>query len=269
MRQPLVIGNWKMHGNLAKNQMLLASLVEHLCDLQQVDIAICLPFPYLYQAQQFLSGTNIHWGAQNVSQFEEGAFTGSISAEMVADFGCSYAIIGHSERRALSHESYTSAANRFKQLLKVGITPVFCVGETYAEREAGLADTVVSKQMHAVLDDLGPECLELAEKLNAVFAYEPVWAIGTGKNATPEQAQKMHGFMRNLIAERNPAFASQARILYGGSVTPANAAEIFAMPDIDGGLIGRCALDAEAFRQICEAAVRSVGAAAQSAGLKT
>lgn len=272
MRQPLVIGNWKMHGNLAKNQMLLASLVERLRDLQQVDIAICLPFPYLYQAQQFLSGTNIHWGAQNVSQFEEGAFTGSISAEMVADFGCSYAIIGHSERRALSHESYASAANRFKQLLKVGITPVFCVGETYAEREAGLADTVVSKQMHAVLDDLGSEYLDLAEKLNAVFAYEPVWAIGTGKNATPEQAQKMHGFMRNLVAERNQAFASQARILYGGSVNPGNAAEIFAMPDIDGGLIGRCSLDADAFRLICQAAAHTAHSAAvpaQSAGTKT
>jgi triosephosphate isomerase len=269
MRQPLVIGNWKMHGNLAKNQMLLASLVDRLRDLQQIDVAVCLPFPYLYQAQQYLSGTNIHWGAQNVSQFGEGAFTGSISAEMVADFACSYAIIGHSERRALSHESYASAANRFKQLLEVGITPVFCVGETYAEREAGLADTVVSKQMHAVLDDFGPECLELAGKLNAVFAYEPVWAIGTGRNATPEQAQKMHGFMRNLIAECNRGFAVQARILYGGSVSPANAAELFAMPDIDGGLIGRCSLNAEAFRQICEAAVRSVGAQNQSAGLKT
>lgn len=258
MRQALVIGNWKMHGNLAKNQALLLSLIDRVGDLQQVDIAVCLPFPYLYQAQQFLSGTNIQWGAQNVSQFEEGAFTGSISAEMVADFGCSYAIIGHSERRALSHESYTSAANRFKQLLKVGITPVFCVGETFAEREAGLADTVVSKQMEAVLDDLGPEYLDLTENLNAVFAYEPVWAIGTGKNATPEQAQKMHGFMRNLIAERNQDFALQARILYGGSVNPGNAAEIFAMPDIDGGLIGRCSLDAEAFMLICQAAVQSM-----------
>ncbi len=256
MRQPLVIGNWKMHGNLAKNQVLLTSLVDHLRDLQQVEVAICVPFPYLYQAKQLLSGTNVYWGAQNVSQFEEGAFTGSISAEMVADFGCRFAIIGHSERRALSHESYKSAANRFMQLLKAGVTPVFCVGETYAEREAGLAGTVVSKQMHAVLDDLGTGFLDLAEKLDAVFAYEPVWAIGTGKNASPEQAQEMHFFIRNLIAERNQAFAAQARILYGGSVNPDNAAEIFAMPDIDGGLIGRCSLDAEGFRKICEAAVQ-------------
>lgn len=258
MRQALVIGNWKMHGNLAKNQVLLAGLVSSLHDVQHVEVAICVPFPYLYQAQQLLSGTNIHWGAQNVSQFEEGAFTGSISAEMVADFGCSFAIIGHSERRALSHESYKSAANRFKQLLKVGLTPVFCVGETYAEREAGQAETVVSNQMHAVLDDLGEGYLDLAEKLDAVFAYEPVWAIGTGRNATPEQAQEMHAFMRNLIAERNQDFALQARILYGGSVNASNAAEIFAMPDIDGGLIGRCSLDAEAFRQICQAAAQSM-----------
>lgn len=257
MRQPLVIGNWKMHGNLEKNQVLLTNLVEQLRGLQQVDVAICVPFPYLYQAKQLLAGTNVHWGAQNVSQFAEGAFTGSISAEMVADFACKFAIIGHSERRALSHESYRSAANRFMQLLEVGVCPVFCVGETYAEREAGLAETVVSKQMHAVLDDLGDAYLQLAEELNAVFAYEPVWAIGTGKNASPEQAQEMHIFIRGLIAERNPTFAAQARILYGGSVNVDNAAELFAMPDIDGGLIGRCSLDAAGFSQICEAAINA------------
>lgn len=260
MRKPLVIGNWKMHGNLMKNQLLLTSLVSHLHDLQHVDVAICVPFPYLYQAKQLLSGTNVYWGAQNVSQFEEGAFTGSISAEMVADFGCRFAIIGHSERRALSHESYKSAANRFMQLLKAGVTPVFCVGETYAEREAGLAESVVSRQMQAVLEDLGESYLDTAEKLDAVFAYEPVWAIGTGKNASPEQAQELHAFIRNLIAERNAQFAEQARILYGGSVNASNAAEIFAMPDIDGGLIGRCSLDAESFRKICEAAAQSTEA---------
>lgn len=257
MRQPLVIGNWKMHGNLAKNQTLLTSLVEQLSGLQQLEVAICVPFPYLYQAKELLTGTSLHWGAQNVSQFAEGAFTGSISAEMVADFACKFAIIGHSERRALSHESYKSAANRFMQLLKVGVSPVFCVGETYAEREAGLAESVVSKQMHAVLDDLGDDYLQLAEKLDAVFAYEPVWAIGTGKNASPEQAQEMHTFIRELIAERKPGFAAQARILYGGSVNVENADDLFAMPDIDGGLIGRCSLDAVGFRQICEAAINT------------
>ncbi|CAG1003885.1 triosephosphate isomerase (TIM) [Methylophilaceae bacterium] len=245
-----------MHGNLAKNQALLTSLIANLHGLQRVDVAICVPFPYLYQAQLLLTGTNIYWGAQNVSQFEEGAFTGSISAQMIADFNCRFAIIGHSERRALSHESYTSAANRFMQLLKARVTPVFCVGETYAEREAGSAEAIVGKQMHAVLDDMGEEWLAQAIELEAVFSYEPVWAIGTGKNATPGQAQDMHAFIRSLIAERDPDFAARARILYGGSVNASNAAEIFSMPDIDGGLIGRCSLDAEGFRQICEAAAQ-------------
>lgn len=258
MRKPLVIGNWKMHGRLAQNRQLQTSLLDALRELRGVDIAVCLPFTYLYQAQQLLSGSNIRWGAQNVSQFGEGAFTGSISAGMVADFDCAYAIIGHSERRALSHESDLSAANRFRQTLQAGVTPVFCVGETYAEREAGHAGQVVSKQMHAVLDGLSTENLQQAAALDAVFAYEPVWAIGTGRNATPQQAQRMHALMRGLIAERHAALAGRTRILYGGSVTPANAAEIFDMPDIDGGLIGRCSLDAQAFRQICQAAASSV-----------
>jgi triosephosphate isomerase len=274
MRKPLVIGNWKMHGRLAQNRLLLTALLDALRDLRAVDIAVCLPFTYLYQAQQLLGSSNIRWGAQNVSQFDEGAFTGSISAGMVADFDCAYAIIGHSERRALSHESNLSAANRFRQTLQAGITPVFCVGETYAEREAGHAEQVVGKQMRAVLDGLAAENSQQAAELNAVFAYEPVWAIGTGRNATQQQAQRMHALMRGLIAERHADFARQARILYGGSVTPANATEIFAMPDIDGGLVGRCSLDAQAFCQICQAAAVSLAfdnttTAIQGAGLKT
>jgi triosephosphate isomerase (TIM) len=251
MRRPLVIGNWKMHGNLVKNQALLTRMVPMFNHLKQVDIAVCLPFTYLFQAQMMLAGTSIAWGSQNVSQFEEGAYTGSISAMMVRDFQCRYAIIGHSERRALSHESYKSAANRFMQLLNAGVTPVFCVGETDAEKQSGMAETIVSRQMHAVLDALEGEWLVEAIRLNAVFAYEPVWAIGTGLNATPEQAQQMHMLMRDLIARRDAEFAENARILYGGSVNPDNAAEIFAMPDIDGGLIGRCSLDAEQFHKIC------------------
>ncbi len=251
-----------MHGNLARNQMLLASLTFGLRDLQQVDIAICVPFPYLCQARLLLSGTNISWGAQNVSQFEEGAFTGSISAEMVADFECRFAIIGHSERRALSHESYKSAANRFIQSLHAGVTPVFCVGETEAEHDAGMAKSVVGKQMRALLDSLGVENLALAAKLGAVFAYEPVWAIGTGKHASPAEAQDMHVFIRHLLAEHAPEFAAAARILYGGSVNAGNAAGIFAMPDIDGGLVGRSSLDADGFRQICQAAQQRMRASA-------
>ena len=262
MRTPLVIGNWKMHGNLARNQLLLASLTFVLRDLHQVDIAICLPFPYLGQAQLLLSGTNIAWGAQNVSQFEEGAFTGSISAGMVADFQCSFAIIGHSERRALSHESDQSAANRFVQSLHAAVTPVFCVGETGAERDAGLAKSVVGKQMRTLLDSLGAENLALAGRLGAVFSYEPVWAIGTGKHASPAEAQEMHAFIRNLIATRAPELAATSRILYGGSVNADNAAHIFAMPDIDGGLVGRSSLDADSFRQVCEAAQQRMRASA-------
>ena len=251
-----------MHGNLARNQMLLASLTFGLRDLQQVDIAICVPFPYLGQAQMLLSGTNIAWGAQNVSQFAEGAFTGSISAEMVADFQCRFAIIGHSERRALSHESYQSAANRFLQTLHAGVTPVFCVGETAAERDAGLAKSVVGRQMQTLLDSLGADNLALAAGLGAVFAYEPVWAIGTGKHASPAEAQEMHAFIRHLLAEHAPEFAAAARILYGGSVNAGNAAGIFAMPDIDGGLVGRSSLDADGFRQICQAAQQRMRASA-------
>lgn len=265
VRRPLVIGNWKMHGRLEQNRELLTELMTVLQDLDEVDIAVCLPFTYLYQAQQLLCGSNIRWGAQNVSQFEEGAFTGSISAGMVADFGCTFAIIGHSERRALSHESDRSAANRFHRSLKAGVTPVFCVGETYVEREAGQAEQVVGKQVSTLLDSLSKQEMEQAVALGAVFAYEPVWAIGTGRNALPQQAQQMHALIRALIAERHGDFARQARILYGGSVTPANAAELFAMPDIDGGLIGRCSLDAQAFRQIC----RSAAASAVSASVVT
>lgn len=254
MRRKLVIGNWKMHGSLARNEALIASLIAGLRDLKNADYAVCVPHPYLFQAQQLLQGTNIAWGGQNVSQFEEGAYTGGVSAHMLKDFGCTYAIIGHSERRALIHETNKSAAASFGAALKAGLTPIFCVGETLEEHKAGLARKVVEQQMNAIIATLGMEGFSRAVQQRAVLAYEPVWAIGTGNTAMPEQAQAMHVFIRSAIAELDADVASRVRILYGGSVNPSNAAQLFVMPDIDGGLIGRCSLNADDFIEICRAA---------------
>lgn len=253
MRRKLVVGNWKMHGTLAKNQALMTALVALTRDMKGADFALCVPYPYLFQAQSLLSGSTIAWGAQNISKYDEGAYTASISAEMVADFGATFAIIGHSERRAASHESNESAAARFAQAVRAGITPIFCVGETAAERNAGLAEMIVKNQMRAILK-LGPEILRLAKQQKAVIAYEPVWAIGASKTAAPSEAEHMHALIRESVAEFDAGFAEEIRILYGGSVTPENAADLFAMPGVDGGLIGRASLDANAFSKICETA---------------
>jgi triosephosphate isomerase len=254
MRRKLVVGNWKMHGSLAGNKVLIASLIAGLRDEKNADFAVCVPYPYLFQAQALLKGSNIAWGGQNVSPFETGAYTGGVSARMLTDFDCTYAIIGHSERRVLIHESNTSAAASFGAALKAGLTPIFCVGETLEEREAGVTETVVESQLIAILNTLGAQVFSEAVQQRAVLAYEPVWAIGTGKTATPEQAQAVHAFIRNRIAERDFGVAARVRILYGGSVNPSNASQLFAMPDIDGVLIGRCSLDADDFTEICRAA---------------
>ena len=254
MRRKLVVGNWKMHGSLAKNEALISSLIAGLRDLENADFAVCVPHPYLFQAQQLLQGTNIAWGGQNVSQYEQGAYTGGVSAHMLRDFGCTYAIIGHSERRALIHETNKSAAASFGAALKAGLTPIFCVGETLEEHKAGLAQKVVEQQMNAIIATLGMDGFSRAVQQRAVLAYEPVWAIGTGNTATPEQAQAMHVFIRSAIAELDAGVASRVRIIYGGSVNPSNAAQLFVMPDIDGGLIGRCSLNADDFIEICRAA---------------
>jgi triosephosphate isomerase len=252
MRRKLVVGNWKLNGSLAKNQALIAGLVDRLRDKNTADFAICVPYTYLFQAQALLTGTNIFWGAQNVSQFEKGAYTSSISAQMVADFDCAYAIIGHSERRAISNESNQKAAKRFIRAVNEGITPIYCVGETLEERESGFAENVVKNQILAITHGLDQSNFERAKQVNTVIAYEPVWAIGSGQAATPEQAQAMHAFIRSLIAEKDADFAKTVRILYGGSMTPNNARALLAMPDIDGGLIGRCALSVDDFAQICD-----------------
>lgn len=262
MRRKLVVGNWKMHGSLAQNQALMTSITAELRDLDQADFAVCVPSPYFAQAQSLLTGTNIAWGGQNVSPHEYGAYTGAVSARMLADFGCTYALIGHSERRVLIHETNTSAAASFGMALKAGLTPIFCVGETLEERQAGVSEAVVASQMIAILNTLGMEVFTRAVQLRAVIAYEPSWAIGTGKTATPEQAQAMHVFIRQQIAERDANVAGRVRILYGGSVNPSNASQLFVMPDIDGGLIGRCSLSPEEFVRICRVACDAAAPAA-------
>ena len=254
MRRKLVVGNWKLNGSLRENKVLIASLLENLNTIQTTDFAICVPYTYIFQAQALLTGTNIYWGAQNVSQFRDGAYTSSISAHMIADFDCSFAIIGHSERRALSNESNQKAAKRFARVVNAGITPIYCVGETAEERAEGLAENVVKNQILAITYGLDESTFERAKQVSMVIAYEPVWAIGNGRTASPQQAQDMHAFIRDLIAKIDADFSKRVRIIYGGSVTPDNALALLSMPDIDGGLIGRCSLIAEEFSQICRLA---------------
>lgn len=253
MRRKLVVGNWKMNGSVAKNASLINQLIARLRGVVNADFALCLPYVYLYQAQQLLAGSNIAWGSQNISQFPFGAYTSSISAEMLKDFNCKYAIIGHSERRTISHESNEKAAIRVTRAVNAGITPIYCVGETLQEREDGIAKQVVEEQVLAICN-LDHAIFERAKNIDMVIAYEPVWAIGTGRVAAPEEAQEMHHFIRVLIALRDEAFAQQIRIIYGGSLTPANVCNMLTMPDIDGGLVGRSALQADDFSKICEIA---------------
>ena len=248
MRRKLVVGNWKMYGRLASNTELLDKVVAGVRELKGADYAVCVPYPYLFQAQMKLQATNVAWGAQNLNQFEQGAFTGAVSPGMLVDFGCKYVIIGHSERRGLFHESNDIASAKFDAALKAGLTPIFCVGETLAEREAGVTEKIVATQLDAVLGHTGTAGLA-----RAVVAYEPVWAIGTGKTASPEQAQAVHSFIRARVAQQDSQVAQALCILYGGSVKSSNAAELFAMPDIDGGLIGGASLKAEEFLQIVNA----------------
>lgn len=249
MRSRLVAGNWKMNGNLASNQALLKALIPLLAPVSGARCAVCVPYPYLAQTEHILRGQGISWGAQDVCQYEHGAYTGGVSAGMVADFGCRYVIVGHSERRALFGDTDEVVAQKFAAVLKAGLTPIFCVGETLAERESGVMEQVIARQVDAVIAKSGVASLE-----RAVVAYEPVWAIGTGKTATPDEAQAVHAFIRGRVAEQDIRVADGLVILYGGSVKASNAAQLFAMPDIDGGLIGGASLVAEEFAAICRAA---------------
>lgn len=238
-----------MYGRLARNQALLQGVIDGVRELRNADYAVCVPYPYLAQAQSMLQGSNVSWGAQNVSQFEEGAFTGAVAPGMLVDFGCRYVIIGHSERRGLFHESNEIASAKFEAAQKAGLKPIFCVGETLAERESGVTEQIVATQLDAILVRFGARAL-----LDAVIAYEPVWAIGTGKTASPDQAQAVHQFIRQRVAQQDADVAQKLCILYGGSVKPGNAAELFGMPDIDGGLIGGASLVSDDFVAICKAA---------------
>lgn len=249
MRGKLVAGNWKSNGNLAANRRLLDQVGAQASRLRGVECAVCVPYPYLFQVQQVLTGGAVTWGGQDVSQFEAGAFTGAVTAAMLLEFGCRYALVGHSERRSVFGESDAVVAAKFDAAIKAGLTPILCVGETLQERETGVTETVVGRQLDAVVSKSGVDALA-----KAVVAYEPVWAIGTGKNATPEQAQAVHSFIRNRVAAGGAGVAAKLKILYGGSVKAANAAQLFGQPDIDGGLIGGASLVAEEFMAICRLA---------------
>ncbi|ETF01611.1 triosephosphate isomerase [Advenella kashmirensis W13003] len=254
MRRRLVIGNWKMNGNRAENQQLLSDLV----NLQKVggagaddgtkgadvELAVCAPFPYLPQVADALKGTGITWGAQDASEHAKGAYTGEVSVAMLAEFGCSWALVGHSERRAYHGETSDVVARKAAAVIQGGLTPVVCVGETQAEREAGDTLKIIDEQLAPVLA-LGADAVK-----NMVLAYEPVWAIGTGLTASPEQAQEVHAHIRKLLAA---AGAPEQRVLYGGSVKAANATSLFAKEDIDGALVGGASLVATDFQGIADA----------------
>ncbi|MGZ0019358.1 triose-phosphate isomerase [Nitrosomonas sp. wSCUT-2] len=248
MRRKLVAGNWKMHGSLETNKQLLDEVIKGLQEVRNGDFAVCVPFLYLPSVKSILQNTNIAWGAQNVSQFEKGAYTGEISASMLNDFDCRYVIVGHSERRALFGETSPIVAEKYAAAQKAGLIPILCVGETLEQRDTGITEKIIEEQLAAVLDQAGVESLR-----KAVIAYEPVWAIGTGKTATPQQAQDIHVFIRSVISKQNSDTAKELIILYGGSVKANNAVELFAMPDIDGGLIGGASLIASDFVAICQA----------------
>lgn len=249
MRQKLVAGNWKMHGGLKTNQQLLQDVVAGVAGLRDVAVAVCVPFPYLAQTQAVLSGTPVAWGAQNLSEQAQGAFTGEVSASMLQDFACRYVLVGHSERRAIYGETDSLVAEKFAAALASGLRPVFCVGETLEQRDAGKTLEIVFAQIDAVLARVG-----VAAFSGAVVAYEPVWAIGTGRTATSAQAQEVHAAIRAKLAKLDAGVAEGLQILYGGSVKPGNAVELFSMPDIDGGLIGGASLVASDFLAICAAA---------------
>jgi len=251
-RRPFVAGNWKMNGTRAGATELVASIARGIESVANVEVALLPPFILIPAVAELLKQTDgrIAWGGQNLDNHTSGAYTGEVSGAMLRDFGCAFVIVGHSERRTLYGETDTMVAEKFEAAQAAGLTPILCVGETLVEREAGQTERVVQRQLDAVLDRSG-----VASMGATTLAYEPVWAIGTGRTATPEQAQAVHGFLRARIAARDAGVAAGLRILYGGSVKGANARELFSQPDIDGGLIGGASLQAEEFLTICRAAV--------------
>ncbi len=251
VRRSLVIGNWKMNGDLAQNERLLGGLRAQIDRplLDRVDVAVCPPFPYISQAATWLGDTGVRWGGQDVAEQANGAFTGAISGAMLADLRCTWVLIGHSERRQLFGDTDDRVAGKVKQAREAGVRPVICLGETLEERKAQVTEAVLGRQLDAVLDGLVG-----ATGDDFALAYEPVWAIGTGMTASPAQAQAVHAFLRARLARALPEAAAVTRILYGGSVKPGNAIDLFEQDDVDGGLIGGAALVADDFVAICKAA---------------
>lgn len=251
MRQPLVAGNWKMNGSRASIAELLEGLKAGIGQVTTAEVAVCAPAIYLPDVQAQLEKSPIKWGGQDISVHASGAYTGEIAGSMLNDFACHFAIIGHSERRAYHGETDELVAQKFAAARTAGITPILCVGETLEERERGVTEDVVGRQLDAVIAHCG-----IGMIAEGVIAYEPVWAIGTGKTASKEQAQEVHAFIRQRLADKDQAVADATRILYGGSMNPKNAADLVAQPDIDGGLIGGASLKAEDFLAVCSAANR-------------
>ena len=249
MRRPLVAGNWKLNGSLSSISELISGIRERQDQVKNAELAVCPPYIYLSHVQDLLQGSDIFLGAQDCSDQESGAYTGEVAAEMIKEFDCTYNIIGHSERRHIYGDSNETVATKFAHVIKNGLTPILCVGETLQDREEGHTEVVIAKQINAVLDLFGVKAFS-----NAIIAYEPVWAIGTGKTATPEQAQEVHEEIRLIIGAQNKNIAANIRILYGGSMKPDNAKQLLAQSDIDGGLIGGAALKAEDFIGIAIAA---------------
>jgi triosephosphate isomerase len=245
MRKTIVAGNWKMNASKESVNKLVMGILSGMGDVSS-EVVICAPFPYLSQVEALITHSQVRLGAQNLNTNMSGAFTGEVSADMIKDFGVQHVIVGHSERRSLHGETNTIVAEKVKAALDSDLIPLFCVGETLEQREAGETESVVAAQINTVVDLVGIDAF-----LNIVVAYEPVWAIGTGVTASPEQAQKAHAFIRQLLANNNYDVAQQAPILYGGSMNAANAKELIACADIDGGLIGGASLKPEDFLQIC------------------
>lgn len=249
MRKPIIAGNWKMNGSRSSIKELLEGVKAGMGDVKSAEVAVCAPSIYLADVSDQLSGSAVAWGGQNLSTEAKGAFTGEISADMLLDFKSEYVIVGHSERRTLYGETDQLVAEKFEVARIAGLKPILCIGESLEERESGDTNDVCSRQINAVIEKSGVEALA-----DGVIAYEPIWAIGTGKTATPEMAQETHAAIRKLIADKNASVAEKVRIQYGGSMNAANAAELLAMEDIDGGLIGGASLKAEDFLTICKAA---------------
>ncbi len=249
MRQPLVAGNWKMNGSRAGIAELLSGLKAGIGQVTAAEVAVCAPAIYISDVQQQLEGSAFKWGGQDVSVHTSGAYTGEIAGPMLRDFGCHFVIVGHSERRAYHAESDELVAQKFAAAWAAGLVPILCLGETLDEREQGATESVVARQLDAVIAQCGIDTVG-----EGVIAYEPVWAIGTGRTASLDQAQQVHAFIRGRLAQSNQSVADGLRILYGGSMNPKNAADLLAQPDIDGGLIGGASLKSDDFLAVCAAA---------------